>query len=475
MSRAMSVIVVMLIAVVTVGVVSADGVGLSRTASGCVWPTGILDQAGRGAGFLLSGPQGYLSGKYHLGKDVMVSGAHPDHARVNDPVYAVCDGKVVLINVSDSWGSGNCAVLIKHQFQFGSAVVCYGHLQTDSLVFGLHQRVKAGEQIGRLGQWGYGVHCHFGVHTGDSIPTKNLGMADLSLGWQVGQPLDARGWVDPISWVQTQTPINEDTQVDSCPAWDSDANRLYFVRRGHGQQVWVSSSDGGYARPIWSVPESQEVKQLLSYQGKPLAVISHGGRSLIRQPDQNIKSLIGKGWLSQTLYHPSWGSWTWIPESGLVTNINPNGTEEEAGSFCSGVNVSWVREVTVECKQRRIPIVTKVEPGLPWKQFSWTVFTDFHEEFPVVVLKSGELWWTMMQAKYRLLDYQQNCIVEFWITKSVRLTSVKTHGQISEFSMAEPQRLYAVSGSCIWRLDFDGKGTRWRQVTGGNKTIVQAF
>lgn len=468
---------------VAVGAVAADGVGAPRTDSGCIWPTGIVDNPELGAGWLAAGAKEYFAGAYHLGKDIMISASHPSHAQINDPVYAVCDGEVVLINASDSWGKGNCAVLVRHQFGAGAVVACYGHLQTGSLTRSSRQTVQAGGELGRIGQWvvrGKSMpHLHFGVHPGElaSVNLHRLGLEYLPKGWQPGQPLDDEGWVDPIKWITTQMPINKNTQMDSHPAWDPDANRLYFVRREGGQQkVWVSNSEGKYARPIWTIPDNQEVEQLLSYQGTPMVVSWLAGKSKAWQPDRTIRSFPGKGWLSQTLYNPGGGSWTWVPSAGRATHFWPDSNEVvDQGGVSAGVRTSSVYEVSSDDQQRRIPIVAKTAPALPWDQFSWTVYTDFHEEFPIMVLKSGELWWTMFQAKYSLPDYEQNRIVEFWTTKSVRLTRLATHGRVDEFTMAQPQRLYAASGGRIWRLDFDAKGTRWRQITGGDKVISQKF
>ncbi len=477
-------LVVFMVAWMVVGGAVADGVGLPRTASGCVWPTGVVDNPSRGGRFLQTGFEGYIDGCYHLGKDVMVSAVHPDHAKVDDPVYAVCDGEIVLINASDSWGKGNCAVLIRHQFRSGVAVACYGHLQTSSVHLSLGKSLQAGYELGRIGQWvvnGKAMpHLHFGVHPGElaSINLHRLGLEYLPKGWHLGQPLDGEGWVDPIAWIETQQPINETGQAngDSHPAWDLDASRLYFLRSQQGaQSVWVCDENGGYSRPIWSIPTGQLVTDLLRYKGLPLTVLWTGSMSKLCQPNRTIRAFPGQGQLSQTLYDPN-DDWSWTTASGRVIRFWPDGSREQVATqvYQSGAQVSSVPIVYADGRSRAIPVIVKKGPKTPWDQFSWTCRSVFPEELPVIVLESGELWWVTMTAKYNLPDYEQTKVVEIWTTNVARLTTFKTHGSVSGFSMANPQRLFATSGGNIWRLDFGADGTEWRQITGGQKIVRQA-
>lgn len=88
-------------------------------------------------------------GRMHNGIDI----ANP----IGTPIYAVMDGTV--INAGPAQGFGNWVVL-KHE---GGEVSVYGHMRDYNVTVG--QRVKAGEQIAKIGNEGQstGPHLHFEI------------------------------------------------------------------------------------------------------------------------------------------------------------------------------------------------------------------------------------------------------------------------------------------------------------------------
>jgi hypothetical protein len=350
-------------------------------------------------------------------------------------------------------------------------------LKTNSLQISMGSKVHAGDVIGRLGFWNDGIHLHFGMHPGDKPVLNQMGLVSLPGGWREGDPVNIMGWVNPIQWIETQQPINDGDQTrgDLHPFWDPDVNRLYFVRHELGtMSIWTCDGSGSYARRLWNIPANQKIINLLSYQGQPLVVLEVGGKYTIRQQSWVIRTFNEKGWLSQTLYDPN-DDWSWTTTAGRVVRFWPDGSSEAITNdvYCSGLNRSAIEDVSADGVMRQIPILVKKGPKTPWDQFSWTTRVVFPAELPIIVLKSGELWWVLLTAKYRLPDYEQDKVVEVWATQVARLTTYKIHGSVDGFSVANPQRLYATSGGNIWRLDFGTEGTEWCQTTGGERVVRQ--
>ncbi|TXH34405.1 MAG: M23 family metallopeptidase [Rhodospirillaceae bacterium] len=147
------------------------------------WPVGEYrtltkrDAAsGQGAGGFGRGRDGGTKG--HWGIDI--------EAPVGSPVYAVSDGKVVLVDYSKSFGY---QIVIEHA---GGFYTQYAHLNYPFIVKGgrphrrnkdlvkVGQVVKAGDQIAEIGRSGNAIkvkysHLHFEVRYGSATPHLNGG------------------------------------------------------------------------------------------------------------------------------------------------------------------------------------------------------------------------------------------------------------------------------------------------------------
>ena len=92
----------------------------------------------------------------HEGIDICAQSGH-----VNEPVYAVCDGKVVNCSNKDSDSRG-CFVLIRHTIGSNFYYSRYLHLVSGSVSVQEGDTVLRGQQIGKMGNTGQsdGTHLH---------------------------------------------------------------------------------------------------------------------------------------------------------------------------------------------------------------------------------------------------------------------------------------------------------------------------
>lgn len=147
-----------------------------------------------------SGPCLYVPGKYHLGIDMWDSGLGNQLLMEGKPVYAIADGEVAdRSDGDDSWGPGNCALLIRHTTNDGvSFLAVYGHVRSE-LTRG--SPVYKGSPVGNVGPYPESKpHLHFGINTNlqHRFP---LGRWDLS-----DQNLPTFNFQSPIKWIETRTP-----------------------------------------------------------------------------------------------------------------------------------------------------------------------------------------------------------------------------------------------------------------------------
>jgi hypothetical protein len=105
-------------------------------------------------------------------------------------VKAACDGTIwgqarTLKSTPNIWDR---FTIIKHENCGGYSVLYgyYGHIDASVSV---NQRVKRGDVIGKIGEWGSNSHLHLG------FATKSF---DRGWGYQVGDPL-RNGWINPAS------------------------------------------------------------------------------------------------------------------------------------------------------------------------------------------------------------------------------------------------------------------------------------
>ena len=109
--------------------------------------------------------------EWHQGVDLASTG--------KVPIYASADGVVIRAGVLGTYGN---VVMIQHTIGGKRYDTNYAHLDSFSVKKG--QKVKAGQQIGIMGNTGrsFGIHLHFEIHNG---------------AWKSGQP----NAVDPMKFI----------------------------------------------------------------------------------------------------------------------------------------------------------------------------------------------------------------------------------------------------------------------------------
>jgi len=106
---------------------------------------------------------------YHTGVDFET---YPSEQDIAVPIYAICSGKLLIKKTVSGYGG----VAVQGCKIAGlNATVIYGHLKLSSISAKINQELKAGEQLGLLGQ-GYSAetsgerkHLHLGIHRGTAI------------------------------------------------------------------------------------------------------------------------------------------------------------------------------------------------------------------------------------------------------------------------------------------------------------------
>ncbi len=136
---------------------------------------------------------------YHIGLDIM--------APYESPVLAISSG--VVIHISESgWGKtnnvSNKGVLVRHYLKDGkSFIALYGHIQTELTKDDV---VKAGVQIGTIGDWSGGYHLHLGIFPDGYIDGAHLGRMACPVNYSGKESLDKNGAVNPLDWLNTKYP-----------------------------------------------------------------------------------------------------------------------------------------------------------------------------------------------------------------------------------------------------------------------------
>ena len=128
---------------------------------------------------------------YHTGVDFETT---PDEQNIAVPIYAICDGKLLLKKSATGYGG----VLVEScKIDNRAVTIIYGHLKLTSIINKVNDTLKAGQQIAILGK-GYSVetagerkHLHLGIHLGAAI---NL------LGY-VQTPQALKNWLDVINYL----------------------------------------------------------------------------------------------------------------------------------------------------------------------------------------------------------------------------------------------------------------------------------
>jgi murein DD-endopeptidase MepM/ murein hydrolase activator NlpD len=173
-----------------------------QTSTGFYWPTGT-SELGSYAGWMSdgcswSGNSSYSTGSYHIGVDIAAS--------EGNAVYAITNGKVLHIS-KNGWGTDNIGVLIEHQLDDETSFVAvYGHVRS-SVQKG--DDVKGGESFATIGPYSR-PHLHFGIRPGTSLVSP-YGLMPCP---NAGPITDTNGFVNPVEWITTKTPLGSPNRVD---------------------------------------------------------------------------------------------------------------------------------------------------------------------------------------------------------------------------------------------------------------------
>ena len=128
---------------------------------------------------------------YHTGADFEI---FPEELNVDVPIYAVCDGKLILKEYASGYGG---VAVESCQLNNQSITVIYGHLNLGSIKLVSNSSLKTADFIGILGADksaqtnGERKHLHLGFHKGSAV---NI------LGY-VQNKTELSGWIDPCLYV----------------------------------------------------------------------------------------------------------------------------------------------------------------------------------------------------------------------------------------------------------------------------------
>lgn len=185
---------------------NAFAVELEKTLTGFYYPIGRADFNQASGGWLERDEEhngDYFDGLYHIGVDMMTNS-------LSAGVYAIASGQVFFKHCDDSsWGSGNCALFIRHYRSSGDIFTgLYGHVRT-SLKSG--DQVYPGKKIGTTGPWSDGIHLHFAIRMGDSVSPSPWGRLPNS-SWP-----NTNGFINPIDFIRTYTPGGDPNYFTKLP------------------------------------------------------------------------------------------------------------------------------------------------------------------------------------------------------------------------------------------------------------------
>jgi murein DD-endopeptidase MepM/ murein hydrolase activator NlpD len=142
----------------------------------------------------------YMSSTYensfnaqHLGVDII--------SILDDPVYAIADGRVTYIYRHDDLKQNQSVVFIHHETSERIAFTAvYGHCKArPSLSKG--DRVVSGEKIGVVKRFNSPDHLHFGINETKNLSASNWGRLP------VGSNVSEIGWRNPVDFLSQNQPI----------------------------------------------------------------------------------------------------------------------------------------------------------------------------------------------------------------------------------------------------------------------------
>lgn len=87
---------------------------------------------------------------------------------LNQPIFAARDGEVMAAGKADGYGNW---IVIKHEISGKTYSTVYGHMYDDGVLVKTGDKVKAGQQIGKVGSNGQssGPHLHFEIWEGSPL------------------------------------------------------------------------------------------------------------------------------------------------------------------------------------------------------------------------------------------------------------------------------------------------------------------
>ena len=119
--------------------------------------------------------------RHHNGTDIVTGNP-------NEPVLAAMNGRVIKAEKSKAANGGfGYYVVVRHMVGTKFYTSLYAHMKKDSIKVKVGQSVKAGDQLGIIGDTGYttGAHLHWEIWQGRTH------------GWSS----DGRGFVDPMQFI----------------------------------------------------------------------------------------------------------------------------------------------------------------------------------------------------------------------------------------------------------------------------------
>lgn len=256
---------IFLFVVVLILLVSQVCQAIDKTATGFYYPTGKADfRVSRSGFFGATNADGYRPmSVWHCGTDIL--------GNLNDPVFAVCDGEVVKISKS-GWSDSdkdpdNFAYIIRHILANGEKFIAiYGHLRRPWF-FQEGDKVSAGQIVGYLGPWKYGVHLHYGVYQdrkdpySGRFPDRGYGRlpnprpeAEIVVGVKV-----YGNWFDPIVFIKKRS-WQAGNKILFCMTDEKNDTALWTINPdGTGLRKWMDWSIHIFNRPVSFSPDGQKL------------------------------------------------------------------------------------------------------------------------------------------------------------------------------------------------------------------------
>ncbi len=232
---------------------------IDKTPTGFYYPTGTASFDSACGTWLGRDPANggcYFDGYYHVGVDMMTRS-------IDANIYAIADGKIVGIsNDPQSWGPGNCALVIRHNKQNGEEFIAvYGHLICSTVPMpGIE--VIAGSSLGKTGVYLSlpNTHLHFSIHDDpySTMAKSGWGMMPNS-SWP-----DQNTFTDPVEFIRNNTPFSSGPPLRYCGqisatetlCWDTKDSADITCESGSN---WTARNNEN----AWSYPADKSFCSLL--------------------------------------------------------------------------------------------------------------------------------------------------------------------------------------------------------------------